>query len=518
MRFTGEIITLIMLLGAPRNLAWAPIPVRVIHANPLPRRWYFRGSGGEGTLGEGISSTTASNRLTRTRLTNTQCIYSTPKRTRRTTTGTTLPSSITLPDQLQSIFPKNKNVTPAVHKKKKETTHKTGINGPMMKRMAVSQVTLLSLATALALTTTTVLGCDFTESLRWLPSSSMSPALVANANPLGFGDQIGLGNVGLWSRLILGAYAATPMILLSQLVDQAASRRDTSHVHFATTNMVVALFGRRNRLHHSNPLPLSLEDEREDGTRTLEQDTKGDADPTAGTTNTWQVVLSSAGLSTLTSATEELVFRGYVPSLLFALTHTPAVAWLGQAILFGLGHVHPAAQEGENRIVAATQTFNALFGYGLVYAMSGGDLWSCIVAHALYDLHVLVSSWHRVNTQMDWTEDSLAQQDCRSETSTTMTTTQRGDGHGATALSSLSLSDKVALQNLQQWAGPSLSSETLDICRRFFYAFDEDHKHALSLRNVQRAISYAFLTDPKQPTTLQVERLFYKVLRERRSQ
>jgi hypothetical protein len=159
--------------------------------------------------------------------------------------------------------------------------------------------------------------------------------------------------------------------------------------------------------------------------------------------STLEVILSSLGLSALTSVTEEVVFRGYVPALILAITQSPTMAWLGQAIVFGLGHIHPNAQEGENRVVAATQTFNALFGYGLVYAITGGDLWPCIVAHFFYDMHVLVSSWHNVNTQMDWTEDSLQEK--------------------------LSNSDAVAFAKLKQLTGPSLTSDTLNMCRRFFY-------------------------------------------------
>ena len=390
------------------------------------------------------------------------------------------------------------------HSKKMQ---KTAINHAMMHRMIMSQVALLGLSTACALAVTSLSGGSFSDCLEWSSSldvSSWSPSWWTLFSSGGIGQSVG-------SSLVLGAAAATPMIWMSQLVDQASSRRDTSHVHFATTNRVVTLFGRRHRRFkhtmHDQTLGLS--------TTTTSVPVQAQEGPTqegghdtalAAATSTRQVIASSAMLSALTSATEEIVFRGYIPALLFALTHMPVVAWLGQAVLFGLGHVHPAAHVGENRVVAATQTLNALFGYGLVYIVSGGSLWPCMVAHTLYDLHVLVSSWHKVNTQMDWTEDSMALQDQTNLAASSQV-----------LLTNSSLPDQVALDQIQQWAGPALSSDTLDICRRFFYAFDEDHKHALSLPNVQRAISYAFLQDYIQPSAEQVERLFRKLLRERRT-
>jgi len=341
----------------------------------------------------------------------------------------------------------------------------SGINQLMVKNLAVSQVILLSLTTALALAVTACRGVSFLDSMSWMEG----PTLF---------DQAMLASV--WGRLIIGAVAATPMIYASQLVDQAASLRDASHAHFATTNMVVTLFGRRgrgkqeSRSSNSSVKPAVAPD----------REVKNEE-----TTSTLGVILSSFGLSTLTGVTEEIVFRGYIQAFLLAITHSPGMAWLGQAILFGAGHIHPSAQEGENRVVAATQTFNALFGYGLVYALTGGDLWPCIVAHVLYDMHVLVSSWHNVNCQMDWTEDAIQEK--------------------------VSEDDVTSLRKLKELVGPSLTSDTLNMCRRFFYAFDEDHKHALSLPNVQRAMSYAFLTDNKKPSTTQVEHLFAKVLEER---
>ncbi|KAL7577346.1 hypothetical protein ACA910_002081 [Epithemia clementina (nom. ined.)] len=504
--------------------AWAP-PNRVIHV-ASPKLFYHQEQPQRHHGGTTRRSSTE-NRLTRTRLTSSPASRSSMfspslKSTTSTLSASVLPLTRKARDynyhhhhyDATSIYRVRKNkykpMTSAIQtkndtegqKKEKQQQETNGMNRVMMKRMVLSQVALLGLASALALGVTTVFGHPFMDSLQWLPQAEPQFLLIPSAE---------FGGSNIWlSRILLGVMAATPMILITQGVDQSASIRDASHVHFATTNMVVALFGRRQRPQQRGQLQLQQASNLKNPVMEPAVDRSSSASNGA-TTSSSQVFWSSAALSALTSATEEIVFRGYVPSLILAVTQMPAIAWLGQAILFGLCHIHPAAQAGENRIVAATQTWNAVFGYGLVYAVSGGDLWPCIVVHVLLDMHVLVASWHKVNTQMDWTEDSLlARQEDRSSMTTaaaTTTTTTSNTRHG----------DLSALQLLQEWAGPALSLETLNTCRRFFYAFDEDHKHALSLPNVQRAISYAFLQDSKQPSTRQVERLFYKVLKERTS-
>lgn len=326
--------------------------------------------------------------------------------------------------------------------------HENGINYAMMKSMAISQGTILSLTTALSLVITTCMGGTFLDSLDWIVDPAAGrDALVAT----------------LPGQLLLGVVSAIPMIFLSQMVDQASSVRDASRAHFATTNMVLKLFGRRR------------------------QD-KGD--DTSETTSTMEVILFSFVLAAMTSLAEETIFRGYIPAAIVGVTHSMVMAWLAQAIIFGVSHIHPQAQEGENQTVASIQTVNALMGYGLAYAVTGtGSLIPCIIGHTLYDMHVLVSSWRRVNEQMDWTEDRIQQK--------------------------FTDEDVSSLRALKEWAGPSLTFETLSTCRRFFYAFDEDHKHALSLSNVQRAMCYAFMSDEQQPSTSQVKDEFSSMLSQR---
>lgn len=181
-----------------------------------------------------------------------------------------------------------------------------GINYAMMKNMAISQSTMLSLTTALALIITTFVGGTFLDSLNWIAGTAAERDASTST---------------LHGQILLGAVTAFPIIFLSQKVDQAPSIRDANQAHFATTNMVLTLFGRRRQ---------------DNGEDSLE------------TTSTIEVILSSYVLGAMTSLTEETIFRGFIPAAIVGITHSMILAWLVQAIVFGISHVHPQPQEGEN--------------------------------------------------------------------------------------------------------------------------------------------------------------------------
>ena len=278
-------------------------------------------------------------------------------------------------------------------------------------------------------------------------------------------------SISLPIQVTTGVLSALPMIYAGHRVGQS-NQRDASHVSFATTDIVVTLFGRRKSPPQEATGPSS-----------------GNTFSTA-TTSTAVMIAWSLFLATLTAISEEIVFRGYIPVLVVALTHSPATACVGQALLFGAGHWHVHGGNGENKIVATLQTTNGLW-YGLVAALTG-SLIPGLVAHMLYDIHVFVSSWHHVNEQMDWTEKTYP--------------------------SPLSAADQADLARMQHLSGEALTNETLAFCRRFFYAFDEDHLKSLSLHNCQRAISYAFLQDKVAPSEAQVAAMFGMILNERVSE
>jgi membrane protease YdiL (CAAX protease family) len=255
-------------------------------------------------------------------------------------------------------------------------------------------------------------------------------------------------------RVLEGFLATLPMIALGSTIEKS-DKRDASNVNFSTTNMVISLFGRR----------------------------KSSTDPEA--TSSSLVMLLSAAIALSTGISEEMVFRGYVPMAIGSLTQSIPLALTGQAALFAFAHISPKSTSGENKVVGGLQFLNGLW-YGLVYLMTGGDILPCMIAHMLFDMHVLCETWMVVNKQMDYTQVAFQQQ--------------------------LGESEEQAIRQIKQQAGPSLNSETLNFARRFFYAFDYDHKGSLSLSDVQRAVSYAFLKDKVIPEPKKVEEVFGKVI------
>lgn len=256
-----------------------------------------------------------------------------------------------------------------------------------------------------------------------------------------------------WFRLAEGILATIPMVTLGCMVE-TSDDRNASQVNFSTTNMVISLFGRRKSSF----------------------DTSGSA--------SFQVMLLAAGIALSTGISEELIFRGYIPTAISSFTHSLPLALLGQAALFSAGHISPKVRPGENRVVGSLQFLNGVW-YGLVYLMTGGDILPCIVAHILYDMHILCETWTFINNQMDYTQK----------------TSQRALDHD----------EERAIEQLHEGGGAMLNPETVRFARRFFYAFDYDHMGSLTLSDCQRAISYAFMNDKIIPPPETVEDLFHQV-------
>jgi len=199
-------------------------------------------------------------------------------------------------------------------------------------------------------------------------------------------------------------------------------------------------------------------------------------------------LLCSTAIAVLTGLSEEIIFRGIIPSAIFQTVHSAPIALFGQAVLFGVGHQSSAATRGENRVIGTLQTVSGVW-YGMVYLLAGGDILPAIIAHALYDLHVFMENWMQINDQMDYTEQAV--------------------------LERLTKADANEVRRIKQEAGPDFSAETLAFLRRFFYAFDHDHAGSLSKSDVQRAISYACLQDAEPPTEDRVNDLFEKLIANR---
>jgi len=296
-----------------------------------------------------------------------------------------------------------------------------------------------------------------------------------------------------------GVVATIPMIYMGTIIEQS-SERDESHVNFSTMNMVMTLFGRRRR---QQPPPQPQQEDR------MTMASPPTATTSSSSSSMIQVLPVAAGIALMTGLSEELVFRGEIPTvlnqwLLLSSSSSSSIVssssssmdtlaifltvWIGQATLFGLGHVTSKASWGENRIVSGLQFINGLW-YGAVYTMTGGNILPCMIAHFLYDCHVFMETWMSMNDQMDYTDHACSQP--------------------------LSLQDKHAMAQIQKEAGPMLTSQTLDYTRRFFYTFDYEHKGSLSRSDVQRAVSYAFLQDDVQPSMERVDKLFEGMLKRR---
>lgn len=234
--------------------------------------------------------------------------------------------------------------------------------------------------------------------------------------------------------------------------------------------MVMTLFGRRKHQHPISSGPVGSH-------ATLQVETPM---PFA--------LLLSTAIAIATGFSEEIIFRGFIPTAIVHITHSIPIALVGQGILFGIGHQSPAATRGENNVISAMQTVSGTW-YGLVYLLAGGDILPCIVAHALYDTHILMETWMKINDQMDYTETAV--------------------------LRRLTKTDEKQIRKIKLEVGSSLSAETLAFLRRFFYAFDYDHAGSLSRSDVQRAISYAFLRETEPPTEERVNQLFDRILANR---
>uniref|UniRef100_A0A7S0TC87 CAAX prenyl protease 2/Lysostaphin resistance protein A-like domain-containing protein n=1 Tax=Pseudo-nitzschia delicatissima TaxID=44447 RepID=A0A7S0TC87_9STRA len=260
-----------------------------------------------------------------------------------------------------------------------------------------------------------------------------------------------------FSRVVTGLFASIPVIATGRFIE-TSDNRDASRVNFATTNMVISLFGRR----------------------------KSALEPTASAS--LQVMVLSALIAVSSGISEEIIFRGYIPTAIFAMTNSLSSALFGQAVLYASGHLSKDAEPGENMLNWSQQLFNGLW-YASVYQMSGGDILPCIISHVLYDMHTLCQTWTEVNDQMDYTQKSSKNR--------------------------MEEEEQTAVQRVQRGTGITLNPETVDFARHFFYAFDNDHAGNLSLSDCQRAVSYAFMNDSTAPDSNVVRDLFEQAKEQR---
>lgn len=308
--------------------------------------------------------------------------------------------------------------------------------------------------------------CSSHASLLLVGSTVLSLALALNpaSNALDLGslhwNDGAFHSLMDWSmtplRISEGILATIPLVTLSTAMSQ--SEEWMCPIQSSLMNTVLALFGRREDAEH---------------------DVRG--------TSPLTVLLVSLGIGSVSAVSEEVVFRGLLPTALASYTHSIELALVGQALLFGLGQIRRNSTMAENGIFSLMQSLNGLW-CGMVYLGTGGDLLPVLVAHILYECHVFVGGWKMINDQLDYTQ--------RTE---------------------VTASEQVELDALEKEAGGNLAPEVLDHCRKFFYAFDGDHKGSLSRADVKRAVAYAFSQDGPviQPSDARTNAVFDEVLQQR---
>jgi len=400
-----------------------------------------------------------------------------------------------------------RRVLPSLQSFWADSTSANGIDAPMFRSLCASQLLLFLLAAAVV----AAIGFATQQQgfLALVPPTIASSAAAAR-NSGSFGTQFFAATTAaapsaattLLVSFAQGIAAAVPAVYASRAVE-ASTDRNACHVNFATTNLVATLFGRRRRSKRRRSSGKRVHQSVVAGATDASEEEEGET--VVATTTTAQMVSYSLALTTITGFCEETVFRWYVPAVLFALTHSAAVAVLGQAALFGIGHWHHASYPGENRVVVGLQTANGIW-HGLVFMLAGGTLLPCIVSHAVYDAHVFMSTWKQVNDHLDWMEDETWPPDGNGDAQSNIR-----NGHG-TAAAIAAAEEEAAIRRVECDAGRMIPTETVRACRRCFRAFDSDRVGSLSLDNVQCAISFAFLNDHMEPSEEDVETAFRAVL------
>jgi len=289
------------------------------------------------------------------------------------------------------------------------------------------------------------------------------------------------------ARIAEGVLAAFPLVAMCNMMMENSEHKSTSCVYFSITNTVIALFGRRRQPPTSGNVPNTMSS-------------------SATATSTSQAVLFSLGIATVSAVSEQMIFRGLLPCVLISYTGSVGVALVGQALLSGLGQVRRQSSLTENGAFSLMHSINGLW-YGAVYLATGGDILPVILAHILYELHIFVGAWKLINDQMDYTQIAA---------SSSSTAAVAGPA-ARTALPIQDVREEWELEQVQQEAGESLSPETFQFCRRFFYAFDYDHRGSLSRADVKRAVAYAFIQESPQekPNNGKVENVFDEMLERR---
>jgi len=340
---------------------------------------------------------------------------------------------------------------------------RNALNKPLINLLRTNQYVLLALATVVsAIILLVTQGPDaFThldEIVKWTGSGS------------GLFDFKVTGE-----NLLLGIGGAMPMLAFSNAIE-SSDKREFSNLNFATIVLALTLFGRRS-VPPDDFLPPSLK--------------AAGGKSKIPTTKSWEALVASFSLSAVTGFCEESIFRRQVPALLAQIfPGSFLVPFVGQAALFGLGHVQPSQKLSENALMFSLQFVNGL-AFGLILLLSGGQLVAPMIAHATYDFVTFFKTWNDANTQLEYSEKMY-------------TTTLPPD---------IEREVQAVLR-----ANPKMKSpQVFNTLKRLFFTFDFDKSESLNLSEVKKGMAYYALEKrrPNLAPDSEIERIFKSTVQSR---
>ena len=359
-----------------------------------------------------------------------------------------------------------------------------GMNMPLIQALVLNQGLLLSLSTLVS----GLFVLFHTDDLAQLAAPDYWWALAHWSG----GSSSSTIDTPLWIPIVQGMVGALPLVTLSHWIE-SSDRRIFAQINFSTIVMSLTLFGRQTSATSTKTRTANQSD----------QPTINGPISNGPTTNWPDALIQSLRLSVVTGLCEEIVFRCQVPAVLTLMLAdsntatttdtTVALVWLGQAVLFAMGHVQPRVSLLENAIVFGLQCFNGL-ALGLLYVVTGGNLVPSIVAHALYDFLTFYQTWTTANTQLDYAETMALEPLSRDETEQVQRALQLTANNN---------------NNNDSSSPPPMTRDLYQSIQRLFYLFDFDQNQSLSLSEVRKGTAYMVLERAgTPPPTKQIDQLF----------
>jgi Type II CAAX prenyl endopeptidase Rce1-like len=303
------------------------------------------------------------------------------------------------------------------------------------------------------------------------------------------------------TNVALGIGGAIPLVLVSQhirnsmsplsIVDEQHEQMesgDTLRAIFRSnqievTDMVLKLLGRRQyRFHNSTIDSIAQQVSAIDSTI---------SEPNTSTATSIAVLALVSGV---TSISAELIYRVYVPIMIYSMTDN-ALAFVLPAVLYGCSHIDwnqkPTYSTVRQDVVSELwmvlyQTITAIW-YSFLLYMSG-SIYTSILAHLLHDMDTLTSTWHHINNQLDYVDEQEQQ--------------------------SIPEATKVRIEEYPETrTNPmmaQMSPEAILVSRRIFSAFDSERVGSLNEANVHEMIQYIYYQKDFCPSTWTVSNLFHR--------